>query len=250
MFDLVKDLRLYTGGWYSVYRRAYASFEVVGPDYLVPVLVSLRPSETMAGDDRLVFTVSGAEVLDFLSIPSVNPYGEDLKTTAIMKNFNLSIEDLENGATIIIRINKADADLGIRAWRPDMVMRRLLLDKKDGLFWKPFHNGGYRLRSALLIIYVLFGIELPEGSTRNDVAEVMKAVSPSDFGIRDVRAAFDLVRLVNRMLVTQNLSRPDIDGLTNLLAANGRGISIGSPRLPWLKNFFNHAGKKTHHNAP
>lgn len=234
MFDLSKNLGIYTSERYDLRMAQLKSFTIDGDNYIIPVTLKLSKG------GELLFTEPFPEGDLRAQPPIPTIYGTLAIMTFLIDN-NISNQDAIAGVPFLYKMKRSLMEGNLDALRPDVRIDGLLLDRRasrNALFRAITASSGHP-GSFRFACYALFGMEVPKSIGGYALEAMLDKIVPTDFGIKSVEKAELFVKLVvNRAVASRAGAALFIEQIDAFLALHGSPITRKPPRLPSLKKLL------------
>lgn len=229
MEGVVKHSGKYSCDYLDKMEALYASLPIDGDDYWVSVRSRPLDGETIE------------LVSDFDGRPkelTPRPITGTLGILKLMSDLGASPLQILDGARGQTRINKVDSDSRLLILNPDDQMRNLLLDPSVSPLWRIFQERRELIGIRAVIVYTLYGVEMPRSLTPAQFDQAVLNLTPTDFGFTNVQRATKFVMMVREASHGVILVGDAMRGLEDYLEAHGKWKRRKPPTLISLKTLL------------
>ena len=261
MFDLKKELRIYTYAPHAEWQTALAGLAMEGDSYVVPYKMCLQDKPANSNGTQRLFKVLvtvdlplSVEARELAVLPSNQElyYASEL-LRLMQEHPEITIHTLNKGMKIIRRLSKKDASEQIARLSPERMMQTILHEIRAHVQPRRRDVKTGKLRRSVLL-HALYGINITQQTTKKTVSEAASNVQTVDFGFRDVAHARSLLALIadpkTRVAVTPMEFAERINEMDELLAKFGRPVVRSVPASVWLRKVCRHVKTSPLYEAP
>lgn len=233
MFNLAKDLGLYTDARYVALKGIIDGLVRKDAMILVPARV------TLTQNDGLKIELDVADAVNYGAALTNKRITGIFSGLEFLRDYDITADRAFAGVKILYKVNEADTLKRLEAMTPANRMREILLDKARGQLWNEFktRRGGNERDSIIFTLFTLYGIELPSSTTSKSLEEAVDKLPISDFGIKDVAVAEAFVNMV-RLATSYSPTKYKQTNIRDFLARHGTPLPERTPRLKSLHRFF------------
>jgi hypothetical protein len=241
MFDLRKDLKVYTSKAYDEVRRIIDSARRDGTDYVYQAAATVQTVADYRGAASAQIKVQGA---DFLREKGV--YME--WGNVLLWNPTLNLTQLQAGAQIDIRVPEASVAQWLENVRPDTSVNRLCLSPTSVLAEALGAGGGRRSRvtkaDTIVRAWVAHVVELGTSKDKEDLTRAAAGLPGTDFGLRTVEQIESVVRTIAALDGQYESKDPErllkaVQNIDGFIAKNGgTPIKRSKPRARAMRAVY------------